>query len=112
MLITFIIDIVMLSQITFLRSYNAHFSNEIALLVAFYYGLGRHKGENTEQKERPSNVDLNQELDSNSVPIGQASSCLHHAALHMSPILNKATPNRSSTSKKPEKWLSVSLQGT
>ena len=25
----------------------------------------------------------------------------------MSPILNKTTPNRSSTSKRPEKWLSV-----
>lgn len=102
----------MLNQIMFLRSFSSHFSNEIPLLVAFYYGLGRHKGENTEQKARPSNVDLNQELDSNSVPIGQASSCLHHTALHMSPILNKATPNRSSTSKKPEKWPSVSLQGT
>lgn len=55
-------------------------------------------------------MDLNQkQSERHSLPTGKACSTLDWRVFHMSPILNKATPNRSSTSEKPEKKPGVSI---
>lgn len=78
-------------------------------LAAFSSGWGGNEGENTHQKKDP-NMDLNQkQSERNSLPNGKPCSTLDWRVFHMSPILNKATPNRSSTSEKPEKRLGVSI---
>lgn len=76
-------------------------------LAAFSSGWGGNEGENAHQEKETliwtwlrSRVQL---------PTGKACCTLHWRVFHMSPILNRVTPSRSSTSEKPEKKLGVSI---